>query len=102
MSKTNDPLEKLLHRFRSEWHLDNPVAFYDFLVAVRTLVTTQATDPRDAAMAIADTMFTPGVDDDPLREEITIVAGALEAGNHYPKHSWNYLSKLIDELGDRY
>lgn len=42
-----------------------------------------------------------GVRDDPLREEILIVAGDLETDQPHPKHTWEYLSRLIDELGNQ-
>lgn len=76
--------------------------FYDFLVAVKALVTRHDVDPIDAALTITGTAFVPGVDDDPLREEITMVAADLETGRpHYARHTWSYLFKLIDELGDQ-
>lgn len=93
-------LADLTRRFESEWPGDAS-AFYRYVSAVRRLVERRMVDVHDAAQAIASTMFMPGLDDDPLREEILIVSGDLETGQPHPKHSWAYLTNLIDELGGK-
>lgn len=101
VNNASDSLAQLTERLHNQWRGGNPVAFYDFLVAVRGLIIRQEVDPVEAAQVITGTTFIPGIDDDPLREEITIVAADLETGQPHQKHTWEYLSKLIDELGDQ-
>lgn len=93
-------LADLTRRFDSEWSGDAS-AFFRYVSAVRRLVERGMVDVHDAAQAIASTMFMPGLDDDPLREEILIVSGDLETGRPHTKHSWAYLTELIDELGGK-
>jgi hypothetical protein len=74
------------------------VAFSNFLNGIIALVESKQITQQEAAQAITGAVFIPGIDDDPLREEITIVAGDLEGGRVQGKHSWSYLLKLADEL----
>jgi hypothetical protein len=91
---------QLAGAFEHDWTENrDPRAYHRYLVQVRSLVEEQQIPVREAAESIAGTMFIPGVDADPLREEITIVAGSLETDQFQPGHTWSYLVSLINELG---
>lgn len=58
--------------------------------------------PQQAAMAIAGCMFVDNLDADPLREEITMMAGELEVPQDRTETSerWLGLERLVVELED--
>ena len=61
---------------------------------------------RAAAVAVyacvASVMFTPSLDEDPLRAEILAVAGDLETGHPTStRHTPQYLDELVEELRSR-
>jgi hypothetical protein len=96
------PPEELLSLFQQRWQDDpSPDAFYEFLRTVEWLADSGKASREQVALVIAGTMFLPGVDTDPLREEITMVAGDLETGQEHPRHTWAYLLELTDELRRR-
>ena len=95
-------LQDTFNSFVTRWQLGQVDAFADFATAVRDGAQGGTFSETDGARALAAAMFVEGVDDDPLREEITIVAGDLETGQPTDtRHTWHYLSALIDELGPR-
>lgn len=92
-------LRQLLMELQRDWQRGQIRAYQHFLLGAVGLVEAGAVSEQNAARAIASTMFLPGIDRDPLREEITIVAGDLETGNPCsPIHTWKYLRTLVEEL----
>lgn len=72
------------------------VGFLDLLIAI---LRADGSNAIDVYACIASLMFVPGLDDEPLRAEIMVVAGDLETGEPAaPKHTPDYLRGLIDEL----
>lgn len=81
-------------------HNGDKRAFRAYCDLVLKLRTERKIQDEWAAMAIAHAMFIPNLDDDPLCEEITIIAGELE--DVLPavkkKAKWQKLEATIQEL----
>jgi hypothetical protein len=92
-------IDLLTRSFETRWLKGDQRSFLDLLEELIDLVQNGRLDRLDATRLIAGVTFVPGVDSDPLREEILMVAADLETGQpQSPSHSWTYLLGLISEL----
>jgi hypothetical protein len=75
-------------------------AYCDALLEVRS---KQVLQDEWVAMAIAHAMFVPHLDDDPLCEEITMIAGELEDVRPSEEKAalWRKLEQTIQELPNK-
>ncbi len=97
-----DQAQALLDEFVQEWPKQPTKAFEELTTKLLNGVLEGEFSHQVAARCIASTTFIFGVDDDPLREEIIIVAGDLETGLPTDaRHTWNYLTTLVQELGGK-
>ena len=91
-------LDQLANQFEDSWTQGDQGAFKHWVNAVFDMHESGGVSAQDAARYIAGAMFVPGVDDDPLREEITILAGELEVQTRPVSKGWQQLRRLVDKL----
>lgn len=106
-SRLDDSSLRHLTDLKSELAKSKPstmdAVFLQFCDSVVELLSRKLISPPHAAIQIASTMFIPGLDSDPLREEITMVAGQLEMplDKHRAAELWQKLGDLLLELRSR-